>query len=204
MEFPSNSKMDNTKKNAKPEVLKVISGDAVQQKKTLKRRFKEVFVGADIKGASSYIVVDVLYPAMRNMIVDATTKGVERFVYGDTRPRSRSGQHRQRTSYNTPVNRGGRSMMLPDQPPHRTSQPIRPLSDDIVISTYEDAEQALSGLCELIDDYEMVTVADFKALLGMPSAFVDHKWGWTDLTNVSTTQIRDGYLLNLPNPEPLE
>jgi hypothetical protein len=206
-EFPGNSQLNKPKAKSKGKdtktVQKIVKGDVIQRKKSLGRRFRELFMGSDIKGASSYIVSDVLYPALRNMVVDATTKGVERVVYGDSRPRNRPNHgSRQRTPYNRPVNRGMRhEHMMPDQPPR---QAVRPMSDDIIISTLEDAQMVLDGLCDLIEDYSAASMADFKELVGMPSAFVDHSWGWTNLSNATVSQVRDGYLLDLPNPEPIQ
>jgi hypothetical protein len=136
MEFPSNS---HNVTEGKPKgrsaagekertpLEKAVTGEVVQKKKSLGKRFKEVFLGADSKGAAGYIVAEVLLPAFRNMVVDATEKGIRRFVYGDTARGGRySSQQRGRTSYNSPVSRGlgsimnQRPTMLPDQPDRKS------------------------------------------------------------------------------------
>lgn len=207
-DFPANSKSKKqtaSKESPKPEVAeKVITGEVIQRKKPLGKRFKDVFLGADIKGASSYILADVLFPAVRNMVVDATTKGIERFVYGDTAPRrpSRGGP---RVSYNSPVDRSrSRGTMLPDQPPHYPSRQQKPPgSNEVVLSSRGEAELVLESLRDIIDKYEVTSVSDFHQLVGLPSSYVDEKWGWVNLTHVGVMQIREGYLIDLPSPEPI-
>lgn len=206
MEFPANSKVTPAKKTAakteKPEIKPVVQPDEVSEKKPgLGRRFKDIFLGADFKGASQYIVADVLFPAVRNMIVDATTKGIERFVYGDTSPRGRPTNHRPRTTYQTPVSRG-RTAMLPDQPPRRV--PVQQAtSNDVILSSMDTANAVLETLREYLDKYEVVSVADLRAHVGLPSTYVDNNWGWYDLSYAGILQTREGYLLDLPNAEPL-
>jgi len=215
-EFPANSKTSKAPTEGKPKQKalpkadvkeKVITGEAIQRKKPLGRRFKDVFLGADIKGASSYIVADVLFPAVRNMVVDATTKGIERFVYGETGGRRPPGPGRPRTTYHSPVERSrGRGVMLPDQPPHYgrpTRRPDRPSGNEIVLGSRNEAELVLESLRDVIDKYEVATVSDFHQLVGLPASYVDEKWGWTNLSHVDVQQIREGYLINMPSPEPV-
>jgi len=40
-------------------------------------------------------------------------------------------------------------------------------------------------------------------LVGLDSTHTDHKWGWEELTGAGVSRIRGGYLLDLPEPEPL-
>ena len=212
MEFPSNSRKatenEPTSKQAgiKLPVQKVVTGEVVKRKKPLGRRFKEIFLGAEFKGAAQYITGDVLLPAVRNMVVDATTKGIERFVYGDTSPsRRRSMDPRAgRVSYNSPVNRMGRqeSTMMPRQPPHQVPHSQRDPGEIILVSRQE-AESVLEALIDILDKYEVVSVADLYSLVGLPTNMIDNKWGWSALHYVNIRQVREGWLLDLPSVEPI-
>lgn len=75
---------------------------------------------------------------------------------------------------------------------------------DIVLSSEEDAENVLDVLRKLLDRYEQATVADYLELVGISSSFTDTKVGWTDLTNVSIKSVKDGFFLELPNPESID
>lgn len=190
MEFPANSKTakkkvasSQPKDKKKPEAEKLVSEPVTESKPGLGKRFKSIFLGSDFKGASSYIVVDVLFPAVRNMVVDATTQGVERFVYGEADPRGKNRPtSRGGTTYNRPVNRGGAR-------PERDSRRGRPNSNqpttnEIVLSSRADADDVIVQMLKDIDDYDHVSVADYRQMVGLPSTFVDNNWGWKVIDNL--------------------
>ena len=56
---------------------------------------------------------------------------------------------------------------------------------------------------DIIDTYEVVTVADLNELVGFPTNHVDNKWGWSYLADVQVRQIREGYLIDFPPAEPI-
>lgn len=210
MEFPGNS---HTQKEtaAPPEknLEKVVSGAVIKKSKPLGRKFKDIFFGGDIRHVARYIAADVMLPAIRNMIVDTTTEGIRRTVYGESsrsRPRTIS-DYRPRVSYNTPANRIGRDPReagyLPDQPPlSLRSQPHD--VGQLILSSREEAELVLERLRDVIDTYGIVSVADLYDLLGLPTTHVDNKFGWTSLVNVDIRQDRQGYILELPATEPIQ
>lgn len=226
MEFPSNSHNKSTgsgprktprdasgEKERVP-LEKAVTGDVVQKKKGLQKRFKEVFLGADAKGTTTYIMVEVLVPAFRNMVFDAFQNGMQRFIYGDSGRGGRFGpQGRGHTTYNSPVSRGitsmmdrSRSTMLPGQPP-RQSPLTAPGPDnrgDIILSSNEDAASVLSRLIEIVDQYQVASVADLHDLVGLPTTYIDNKWGWVDLRYSKVRQTRDGFVLDLPPIEPID
>ena len=209
MEFPSNSHNLVGQKPAKAEappkiVEKVVSGEVRQRQKSMGRRFKTLLFGGEAKNAVGYVIGDVLLPAFKNMVVDATSKGMERVVYGDSAPRRRPNESRgPRVSYNTPVSRYGsnRPGMLPDQPP--LSRTPRREANEIILSTRNEASTVLERLCDIVDKYDVASVADLHDLVGLPTTYVDNKWGWTALVDSDIQQIREGFLLNLPPVEPI-
>jgi hypothetical protein len=214
MDFPSNSLNvtgDKSPKEEKPkkDVQKVVTGEVIQRPPTIGRRFRTIFFGHEFKGATKYVVTDVLLPALKNMVVDATSKGMERIVYGETGPRRRSMElGRPRFSYNQPVDRyrdrdRGRPGMLPDQPPLYRPSPRRHASSEIILVSRADAELTLERLTDIVDKYDVASVADLNELAGLPSAYTDNSWGWSNLAGSDIRQIREGYLLVLPNPEPI-
>ena len=200
----SNKKKESAKKPEK-KVEKVVSSEVITRKQPVGAKLKAVFFGGEFKSAARYITADVLLPAFRNLMVDATTKGIERMVYGDTAPpRRRSApQYGSRVQYNSPVRRGtGRDdyILLPDQPP-RYKTPVKPQTNEIIIATREEAEMVLERLTDIVEQYDVASLADLYDLVGLTSTHVDNKWGWTYLNNAQIIQIREGYLLQLPQLE---
>lgn len=67
-----------------------------------------------------------------------------------------------------------------------------------------EAEEVIDRMFELVSRYGSVSVADMYELVGLASTHTDNKWGWTDLSGAGVSRIRGGYLLDLPEPEPLD
>lgn len=204
MDFPPNShKSKEEPKPEKKEVKKVVTGEVVTKKKPLKQRIKSIFVGGEFKNAAAYIAIDVLIPAARNMVVDATTKGIERLIYGESlQRRQHTDYNRSRVSYNSPIDRTRqRGIMLPDQPPYygRSSRS----NNEIIVNSRKDAEVVLSTLADIIDTYDVASVADLHELVGLPSTHIDNKWGWTSIRHADLRQVREGWLIDLPPAKPI-
>ena len=56
---------------------------------------------------------------------------------------------------------------------------------------------------ELIDRYEVVSVADLYELVGITGNYTDNKYGWTNIRNAEVVRVRDGYVLKLPKATPI-
>lgn len=216
MEFPSNSHKatgeDPKKEPPKKDIQKVVTGEVVQKQKSIGRKFKGIFFGGEFKTAVRYIMSDVMLPAFKNMVVDATSKGIERVVYGETGPRRRYGYgyepgRQPRVQYNQPVDRYRRpTASLPDQPPLggiNSGNRRRHDAGDIILVSRQEAETVLERLVDIIDKYDVASVADLHDLVGLPTTYVDNKWGWVNLNNVSIRQVREGYFIDLPPVEPI-
>jgi hypothetical protein len=75
--------------------------------------------------------------------------------------------------------------------------------DEIVLSSRREAEDVIDRLFDLVGQYGSATVSDLYELVGLPSTHTDNKWGWEDARGAGVTRVRNGYLLDLPEPEPL-
>lgn len=213
MDFPSNSHkvtqgaQPKPKKKEKEPLKPVVTGEVIVKKRPLGRKFKDVFFGGEFKMAAHYIVTGVMVPAVRNMIVDATTMGIERIIYGESSAQQRRRGvmpevTRSKFSYGAISSRDPRVRgNLPDQAPvYSPSRTIRGISDITLISR-EEAEMVLDRLNDIIDEYDVASVADLHELTGLPTAYTDNNYGWSSLANASVRQTRDGFLLDLPPAE---
>lgn len=203
-DYQANSHRSKEEKKVRPpkdkeKVEKVVTGDVVAKKPGVGQKLKNLFFGGEARGVSRYLAMDVLIPAVRNMVVDAGTKGIERMVYGESsyRPRRPAPYLGSRVQYNNPIGRDPRDRpRLPDQ-----SRQVRAESNDIVLASREDAETVLERLIDIVDTYDVASLADLYDLTGLPTSHVDNKWGWSDLRTATIKQVREGYLLDLPPTE---
>lgn len=213
--YPGNS---HTQRNAEaPEkeeratIEKIVSGSVVQRKTPLFTRFKETFMGDDAGSVVNYILLDVIVPTTKSMIADAFSQGLERMFFGDSaggRSRGSTSARGSHVSYNRMYDRPG-SQYRPeeDRPGGRSlSQRARSTHNfqEIVISSRGDAEAVLDRLGDLIQQFDVATVADLYDLTGTTGSFTDAKWGWYGLGGAHVSRVREGFLLNLPKTEPID
>lgn len=204
-DLPSNSynnrqkaKDDAEKSEERPEVKKVVTGKVVQRKKGIGSALRENLGGEDARSVGSYIFIDVLIPAVKSMLADAASQGVERLLFGDSRGRARvSGTSRTGTSYNrmyssTPSGTPKRELSSRGRSSHNF--------DEIIVASRGEAEEILDQLGNLVDDYGFAKVSDFYALVDITGTYVDERWGWDDLRTASTSRVRAGYRMDLPTP----
>jgi hypothetical protein len=218
-EFPANShaaKDPHPTKGEPPKqedkkIEKVVTGAVVRRKKPIGRRLIETFVGGDSKTAVQYVLMEVLVPAAKDMLTDAISQGVERLVYGEARSSSRRTGARPSGSSYVNYNRYASSSNPPFRPDPR--EPARTISararashsfEDIVLATRAEAEEVIDRLFELSEKYGQATVGDLYELVGITGNYTDDRWGWNDLRGSGVTRVRNGYLLDIQKPEPLE
>lgn len=206
-EFPSNS--EASKKRIQGEdgrnIERVTSGEAIRKKRSLRKQFKETFIAGDFKSSVRYVAFDILLPTLRDMLWEAGSGGIEKLIFGESRRRGSTPPQAGPTgyvSYNRYAMGGGSRMASSSRAMSRMAR-ARHDFDEIVLESRPDAEEVIDRLFDLVSRYETATVSDLYELVGLPSNHTDHKWGWTDLRGAGVTRVRDGYLLDLPDPQPL-
>lgn len=198
--YPANSHKNKARQGKT--VQKVISGEAVQRKQTASSKFKEAISGDDTQSVASYILFDVVIPAAKSMLADATSQFIERLLFGESR-RS-SGGRQGYTSYNKMYNGSRSNERQPSRPEISNRGRATHNFGEVILTTRGEAEHVLDSLTALIDEYSVATVSDLYDLVGITGNFTDDKWGWYDLRGSTVSRIREGYLINLPQTQPIE
>jgi hypothetical protein len=163
---------------------------------------RELFLGEDATTVKEYVVQDILIPALKETISDMVSQGLELALFGTTKGKRNKKSNATYTSYS--------SYYEKDERPQRSrrTQNTRPNSrrriDEVILGTRGEADEVLYTMYDLLRDYGAVTVEDLYELIGERSEYTDQKWGWTDLTGSRVRRIRDGYLLEIPEPRPLD
>jgi len=201
-EFPPNN--EASKRAGDKNITRVTSGDTVRRRKSLRKQFSETFVAGDLRTAARYVMFDVLLPAAKDMIVEAGSTGIEKLIFGDSRRRTVSSPQSGPTgyvSYNRMAMGVASRLSAPERAMSRRAR-SRHDFDEIILDSRTEAEEVIDRLYDLVNQYEHATVADLYELVGLASTHADQKWGWTDLHGAGVSRIRDGYLLDLPEPAP--
>ena len=177
----------------------VAQGKKVSKSKSKARRIAEIFVGGDLKETAEHVRDDVAIPALKNFLYDSLNEGLQRILWGETKnDRRRNSTHRDYVGYS----RRARESRPTQQTTSRYSRVAQGI-DDVVLATRTEAESVLSRMYDLVENYNMVTVAEFYSLVGISAEFTDENWGWKDLRSANIQHIRDGFRINLPKPEEL-
>jgi hypothetical protein len=209
--FPSNShKTKMADEGAQPDerekVKKVVTSEVIQRKKPLGKRLAETFVGGDAHSVMGYVVFDVLVPAAKDAVADAFSQGIERMLFGDSRSTSRRSGSRPSGGPNGYVSYNRMSQSSPREDPRGISRKARANHefDEIILATRAEAEEVIERLFDLVEQYEVATVADLYELVGITGSYTDGKWGWDDMRGARVERRRDGYLLNLPKTKAVD
>ena len=194
-EYKSNSHKSRQNQNddiPEKKVEKVVSGSVKSKKKNGLQKITNVFVPEDVDDVKSYIFEDIVVPAVKDIILDAVRAFLG--VNGTSRGRSSTSS---KISYRKYY----------DDRDRRDSAPTRTRTgydyDDIILETRGEAEDVLERMEELIDMYQLVSVADFYDLVGVSGNYTDNKYGWTNVRNASVVRVIDGYMIKLPKALPL-
>jgi hypothetical protein len=204
-DFPPNSETSKKGSPSDKKITPIVTTGATKRKKSLRRQFSETFVAGDAKTAIRYVLFDVLLPAAKDMIVEAGSQGIEKLIFGDSRRRGSTRPQAGPTGY-VSYNRysmGGSRSSGPERAMSRTAR-SRHNFDEIIMDNRAEAEEVIDRLFDVVNRYDSASVADLYELVGLSSTHTDHKWGWEDLTGAGVSRIRGGYLLDLPEPEPLD
>lgn len=172
-------------------VEKVVTGEVKTKKKSEARKFADVFISEDIHSVKSYVVQDVVVPAITNLIEDIVVNGIRMILRGDTG----SGKKRDRdyVSYRDYARRDERR----DRGGRREGS-SRFDYEDLVFTGRGDAEAVLDELQDTIETYGLVSVAEFYDAAGRTAPYTAHQYGWTNLRNAEIVRVRGGYIIRLP------
>lgn len=201
-EYASNSHKSKTeakdKKNIpEKKVEKVTTGTV--KKKTGFAKVMSLFIAEDITNVKEYVIYDILIPSAKRAIDDIISEGIHMLLYkGEPRGSRRSGASK--VSYDR---------YYRDDRDRRDSRPSENRRsaydyDTVLIPSRAEAENVLELMNELIDRYDMASIADFYDLVGVTGEYTDEKYGWKDLRSAEVMRSRDGYQIRFPKVIPLD
>ena len=193
-----NSHKYKTENSEKKKIEPVVKRGAKLRKKNELQKVAGSIISEDAKSVKSYILMDVLVPAIKDAIEDIVTNGIRMLLRGDTSAR-RSGPSGgiSHISYNKAYDRRDRSSL--DRP--RGVMDF----DDLILPTRYEAEEVLRSLDDLIETYRIVSVADMYEAAGIRDfEYTARNYGWKDIRRAEVVHVRNGYWLKMPNVSPID
>lgn len=196
IKYPGNSLRDQEQKEN--ETKKVV----IRQVTTGKRITRNV-VTSTLKSVGSYILFDILIPAAKNTLSDMINNGSDMILFGEPKVRSRDRERSgPRVSYTSYYDRDRNHYSDRERRDRVYGRSVFN-SDDVIIPSRDEAEQVKQSMFDIFDQYNAVTVSEFLELVGLPDEYTDRNYGWINLRDVEVRRVRDGYIVDLPNPRPL-
>lgn len=193
-----NSHKYKAENSEKKKIEPVVKSGAKLRKKNEFQKVAGSIISEDAKSVKSYILMDVLVPAIKDAIEDIVTNGIRMLLRGDTSAR-RSGPSGgiSHISYNKAYDRRDRSSL--DRP--RGVMDF----DDLILPTRYEAEEVLRSLDDLIETYRIVSVADMYEAAGIRDfEYTARNYGWKDIRRAEVVHVRNGYWLKMPNVSPID
>ena len=191
---PNSHKYKENQETSERRVEKVISGTA-KTKKNEVRKFRDIFISEDISNVKSYILIDVLVPAIKNAIVDIVTDGVN-MIFG-------TGSGRKKTSGSNYVSYRDYSRET-KRDDNRVSSG-RFAYDDILFPSRGEADAVLEQMDAIIEEYGYVTVADMYDMADLNAPYTGNRYGWPSVRRAEIVRVRGGdYIIKLPRAIPID
>lgn len=176
---------------------KIVKGK-VKTKKNEVRKLTDIFISEDVANVKSYIIDDVLIPTIKKTLYDIIVNSFDIALFGGRG----SGNRRSTADRYSYTDYNSRSSSRRDERSnHRTTSGYS--YDDIILETRAEAEAVLSRMDEIMEEYEIVRVADLYDLVGVTGEHTDNKYGWTNIRNAEVERVRDGYRIKMPRALPI-
>lgn len=197
-EYKSNSDKGRQEAQSEKKVEAVITGTAKTKKKGEMKKFADIFIAEDATNVKSYVLMEVIVPAVKKAISDIITTGIDMILYGES-GRSKRNSSAPKVSYRNYYDQSSDRVRLGSVNNRRSID-----YDDIVFDTRGDAEAVLDAMQDIIGQYGTVSIADLYELARVPNDnFTLNRYGWANLNGAQPVRIRDGYILKLPRAVPL-
>lgn len=191
------------KEAAERKIEAVVNGPVRTKKKSELRKFADTFISSDVNSVKSYMFTDVILPAIKKVISDVVSNGVDMLLYGEPR-------HNSKTSSSSKISYRKFYDENRFEKRYSNETSVRPRFDydEIIFESRGDAEAVLDQMGETIETYGFVTVGDMYDMAHLNQPFTSNKYGWTGkgaLRTAEVLRLRDGgYVIKLPKALPID
>ena len=200
-DYQPNSHRSKEEASKEKKIEKVVNGK-VKTRKNEGRKLANMFISEDAGNIKSYVVLDVLVPAIKKAIADIVTGGIDMLFYdgGKGNSRNRSGS---KVSYRSYYD--DRRDYRDDRDDRDRYNSARRFDyDDIIFETRVDAERVREQMNDAIKRYGFVTIADMYDMADLQAPWTSANYGWTNIRTAETVRVYDGYIIKLPKAMPID
>ena len=166
---------------------KVVNAETSTRKKSGIEKF-----AMDISSVKSSVISDIVKPSIKQLVSEIVKTSIDMLLFHEVRRDNRR-PTASKISYNN-YYEDQRRYTSPNT--NRTAYDY----DDVVFQTRGDAESVLVAMEEIVDQFDLVSIADFYELSDIPNPnFTTTKYGWTNLRTAEVVRLRGGgYAIKFP------
>lgn len=198
---------DNFQKKTRAKLSSVVTTGKVEAKKpSIKSKLADVFLSEERGNVGQYLIFDVLIPAIKDTVCNLGHAALDRSFYGESRRytnQSRTGSTYNYSSYYKPNYSQPQQNKPSDRYAHMNHEGVFRF-DTIEFGMRAEAQEVLDCLIMRIVDSDYATVADLYDLIGRTADFTMERWGWYNLDTAYVTNVRGGFVIRLPKPQPIK
>lgn len=182
------------------EVVPVTRNPGRVRKQPVSRKFMETFIQGNARDVWSSMIWQTFFPNLRDNVADAVHDGIDMLFSGNGNSGGYRRGPRRHTGNN--ITRHNPDKALGGHAPERFSRDDRRNHNlgTIEIDSRAEAEEVLNSMNATIDQYDLVSLAEFYQLVQISPETTDFGWGWEDLGGAKIIASRGSYYLDLPSP----
>ncbi len=188
----SNKSKQMTQQAEKKRVESVVAGGAKVKKKGELEKFAGNFISEDAGNIKSYIITDVLVPTIKETAMNVLSM----ILFGQPGKWTRSASNgRGHTPYKDYYEKD-----------RRPSGGVKTQFsyDELILDDRSDAEVIIDQLDGLVRTYGTASVGDMYDLANISCPYTYHSYGWSSVALARVVPVRDGFLLKMPKPLPID
>ena len=183
-------------------VEKVAKGE-VRMQKSFSNKLHDDLELEDNHEVGAFIWKDIVIPKIKDFVYEIITGGLEKKMYGTSSGRRGGSSRNGSSSYS--------SYYKSDRPNRNRSNDsdrgeVRDYKD-LLFYERTDAEEILSALCDLIEQYGEASIGDLYDAAGITqddNFAKNNGYGWKNLAQATVRRVKEGYILDMPRPRYLD
>lgn len=175
-------------------VEKVVQGTAQIKKKNGFGKLISSMMNEQVDDVKTYFLSEILLPAAKDLLSSVGHDFIN-LLFGKGRRSSGSSSG---LSYWKPSKESDRSYIR-----RSTSSSVIDY-DDISFDNRGDAEEIIFRMGEAVERYGYVTLSELYEMAGITCPHTYNNYGWTNVKNARVRRDRDGWIIDLPKPMPID
>lgn len=200
-EYRSNStrsREEAAKPEATPKHESVVTAPAAVRKKNAMEKLGDIFTKQDASRVKEYILGEIIIPKTKQLVDEMVMYVKDVLIYGEYRGGNKAQSGAARVSYRQYYQGSG------SRPSAVQSTQDAISYDEILFKSCGDAQLVLTTMHDILDHYRNVKVSDMFDLANLPCEHTLNKYGWIDLKGAEVVAIKEGYVIKLPRPMPID